>query len=360
MANSTRRAPASGIRADSQPPGAAHQGASHPGSEGLGAPTAAAPPRVDEASPSRWAGQWRRLEARLQPGGWGLIKATIRRFNDHEAPRLGAALAFYSMLSLAPLRVLVVAIVGLVFGQSAAAAQVAGQVRDMVGDQGAVAIQGLIWNARNSSASTLASAIGLGTLLFGASRVFSELRAILNLVWDADRPQGAGGVTMLRHRFFSFGMVLAVGFLLIVSLTISAALAAAGKYFSQWLPLSEESLGAINFLVSFAVTTGGFALLYKYVPMVRIDWNDVWIDAFATSLMFTVGKTLIDLYLGRASLGSAYGAAGSLIIVIVWVYYSAQIFIFGAEFTHVFAHTHGSKYPQRQAAASGGAGPRSR
>jgi membrane protein len=296
----------------------------------------------------------RRLEARLEPGGWGLLKATFRRWSDHDAPRLGASLAFYSMLSLAPLMVLVVAIVGLAFGENAAAAQVADQVRDMVGDQGAAAIQALVWNARTSSASTLASALGLATLLFGASSVFAELRAILNLVWEADKPAGGVGVvTMLRHRFFSFGMVLAVGFLLIVSLTISAALAAAGKYFSQWLPVSPEALDALNFLVSFAVTTGAFALLYKYVPVVRIDWDDVWIGAFATALLFTVGKTLIGLYLGRASFGSAYGAAGSLIVVIVWVYYSAQIFIFGAEFTHVYAHTHGSRCPQRRAAAEG-------
>ncbi len=312
-----------------------------------------ASPRDGAARAGRWSRPLRRLEARLEAGGWGLLKATVQRWSDHDAPRLGASLAFYSMLSLAPLMVLVVAIVGLAFGEIAAAAQVANQVRDMVGDQGADAIQALIWNARTSSASTFASTLGVATLLFGASSVFAELRAILNLVWDADRPQGGIGVmTMLRHRFFSFGMVLAVGFLLIVSLTISAALAAAGKYFSQWLPVPPETLDAGNFLVSFAVTTGAFALLYKYVPLVRIDWNDVWIGAFATALLFTIGKTLIGLYLGRTSLGSAYGAAGSLIVVIVWVYYSAQIFIFGAEFTHVYAHTHGSRCPRRMAAAT--------
>ncbi|MCU0760161.1 MAG: YihY/virulence factor BrkB family protein [Steroidobacteraceae bacterium] len=300
---------------------------------------------------ARWRRPLQRLEARLRPGGWELLKRTFERWSAHEAPRLGAALAFYSMLSLAPLMVLVVAIVGLAFGETAAATQVAGQVRDMVGEEGAEAIQALVWNARTSSASTLASAIGIATLLFGASSVFAELRAILNLVWEAERPQGLGFVTLLRHRFFSFGMVLGVGFLLIVSLTISAALAAASKYFSQWLPVPAEALDALNFIVSFAVTTGAFALIYKYVPVVRIAWNDVWIGAFATALLFTVGKTLIGLYLGRASFGSAYGAAGSLIVVIVWVYYSAQIFIFGAEFTHVYAHTRGSRCPQGAAPA---------
>jgi len=301
-----------------------------------------------DAGAHSWRDPLQRLEARLRPGGWELLKRTFQRWSDHEAPRLGAALAYYSMLSLAPLMVLVVAIVGLAFGENAAAAQVANQVRDIVGDQGATAIQALVWNARTSSAGGLASAIGIATLLFGASSVFAELRAILNLVWEADRPARVSVMTMLRHRFFSFGMVLAVGFLLIVSLTISAMLSAAGKYFSQWLPVPAEALDAINFIVSFAVTTGAFALIYKYVPVVRIAWNDVWIGAFATALMFTVGKTLIGLYLGRASFGSAYGAAGSLIVVIVWVYYSAQIFIFGAEFTHVFAHTHGSRCPQEQ------------
>ena len=301
-----------------------------------------------DAGAHSWRDPLQRLEARLRPGGWELLKRTFQRWSAHEAPRLGAALAYYSMLSLAPLMVLVVAIVGLVFGENAAAAQVANQVRDMVGDQGASAIQALVWNARSSPAGGLASTIGIATLLFGASSVFAELRAILNLVWEADKPARVDVLTMLRHRFFSFGMVLAVGFLLIVSLTISAMLAAAGKYFSQWLPVPADALDALNFLVSFAVTTGAFALLYKYVPVVRIAWNDVWIGAFATALMFTVGKTLIGLYLGRASFGSAYGAAGSLIVVIVWVYYSAQIFIFGAEFTHVFAHTHGSRGPTEE------------
>lgn len=305
-------------------------------------------PRAGQAGARAWRAPLQRLEARLRPGGWELLKRTFERWSAHEAPRLGAALAYYSMLSLAPLMVLVVAIVGLVFGQNAAAAQVANQVRDMVGDQGAAAIQALIWNARTSSASGLAGAIGLATLMFGASSVFAELRAILNLVWEADRPARVDVLTMLRHRFFSFGMVLAVGFLLIVSLTVSAMLAAAGKYFSQWLPVPAEALDALNFAVSFAATTGAFALIYKYVPVVRIAWNDVWIGAFATALLFTVGKTLIGLYLGRASFGSAYGAAGSLIVVIVWVYYSAQIFIFGAEFTHVFAHTHGSRCPPEE------------
>lgn len=315
----------------------------------LGPPRSREPPVKDgDAGAHSWREPLQRLEARLRPGGWELLKRTFQRWSAHEAPRLGAALAYYSMLSLAPLMVLVVAIVGLVFGENAAAAQVANQVRDMVGDQGASAIQALVWNARSSPAGGLASAIGIATLLFGASSVFAELRAILNLVWEADKPARVDVLTMLRHRFFSFGMVLAVGFLLIVSLTISAMLAAAGKYFSQWLPVPADALDALNFLVSFAVTTGAFALLYKYVPVVRIAWNDVWIGAFATALMFTVGKTLIGLYLGRASFGSAYGAAGSLIVVIVWVYYSAQIFIFGAEFTHVFAHTHGSRGPTEE------------
>mgnify|MGYP001343451685 CR=1 FL=1 len=257
------------------------------------------------------------------------------------------------MLSLAPLMVLVVAIVGLAFGQGVAATQVADQLRDIVGPEGAEVIQALIWNARNSQASVFASALGLGTLLFGASSVFAELRAILNLIWEAERPQGVGLVMLLRHRVFSFGMVLGVGFLLVVSLTISAALAAAGKYFGQWLPVPPDALAAINFAVSFGVTVAAFALIYKYVPLVRIAWNDVWIGAFATALLFTVGKTLIGLYLGRASFESAYGAAGSLIVVIVWVYYSAQIFIFGAEFTYVYAHARGSRRAEATAAASG-------
>jgi membrane protein len=172
------------------------------------------------------------------------------------------------------------------------------------------------------------------TLLFGASGVFGELRSALNKMWDV-KPESEGGVwRTIKQHFFSFGMVLAVGFLLLVSLVISAALAALGKFFDGFLPLPEFALSAINFVVSLVGTAVLFALIFRYVPETKIAWKDVWIGATVTALLFTIGEFLVGLYLGKAAVGSAYGAAGSLVVVIVWVYYSAMIFLFGAEFTH--------------------------
>jgi len=277
---------------------------------------------------------------------WGsTLRLSYSAWNDHDAPKSGAALAFYTMLSLAPLLILIVAIVGLAFGEKAAESQIANQVRDMVGEEGAKAIQTLIVNARKPSSGVIATVIGLITLLFGASSVFGELRSTLNKIWKAEASNAASIWLIVKERLFSFGMVFAIGFLLLVSLTISAALAAAGKFFSDLLPIAPFVLGIIYFLFSFAAITILFALIYKFVPAAKVAWRDVWVGAIATAFLFTLGKTLIGLYLGKAGIGSAYGAAGSLIVVIVWVYYSAQIFFFGAEFTYAYAHTIGSRSP---------------
>ena len=205
----------------------------------------------------------------------------------------------------------------------------------MIGRQGSEAVKGMIEHAQEPASGAFASIIGVITLLFGASGVFGELQDALNKMWNV-KPRDEGGVwTTIKQRFFSFGMVLAVGFLLLVSLAISAALSAFGKFFSGLLPMPEFVLGAVNFVVSLAGVTVLFALIFRYVPEMKVPWREVWIGATATAVLFTIGKLLIGLYLGKAAVGSAYGAAGSLVVVIVWVYYSAIIFFFVAEFTHV-------------------------
>ncbi|MGI8989098.1 MAG: YihY/virulence factor BrkB family protein [Bryobacteraceae bacterium] len=269
---------------------------------------------------------------------WPLLKETFKKWNDHDAPRLGAALAFYTILSLAPLVMIVIAIVSLVFGKDAAQNQISGQLSGLLGQSGADAVKTMLASSHKASSGAIASIIGIVTLLLGASGVCGELRASLNKMWDAKPSGGSGIVAMIKERSFAFGMVLAIGFLLLVSMVVSAALATLGKYASGILPIPAIALEILNFLVSFGVITVLFALIYKYVPNVKIDWEDVWIGAIATALLFTIGKLLIGLYLGKAGIGSAYGAAGSLVAVIVWVYYSAQIFFFGAEFTQVHAH----------------------
>lgn len=272
---------------------------------------------------------------------WSLLKETFRRWMDMNAPRLGAALAYYTVFSIAPLLVVVVGIAGLVFSEAAAQGQIVWQIQDLVGPEGAKAIQALLAASQKPTSGVIATVTGLVILLFGASGVFLELRDSLNYVWEVKTPS-TGLRAMLLSRFFSFAMVLAVGFLLLVSLVLSAGLAALGKYLGGYLPLSESVLHILTLVVSFAVFTAVFAMLYKVVPDVPVAWGDVWIGAAVTSLLFSVGKFLIGFYLGKAAVGSAYGAAGSLVVLLAWVYYSAQIFFLGAEFTHIFANRHGS------------------
>jgi membrane protein len=264
---------------------------------------------------------------------WSLLSRTFSAWNEHEAPRLGAALAFYTLLSLAPLVILAIAIAALIFGHATAQGQLLGQVESMIGRQGSEAVKGMIEHAQEPASGAFASIIGVITLLFGASGVFGELRSALNRMWDV-KPKSEGGLWgTIKQRFFSFGMVFAVGFLLLVSLVISAALAALGKFFGGLLPVPDFVLSAINFVVSLAGVAVLFALIFRYVPEIKVPWRRIWIGATVTALLFTIGKFLIGLYLGKAAVGSAYGAAGSLVVIIVWVYYSAMIFLFGAEFT---------------------------
>ena len=271
---------------------------------------------------------------------WKLLSVTISDWTDDKVPRLGAALAYYTVFSLTPMLVIAVGIAGFFFGEEAARGHIVDQIRGLVGDQGAKAIQDMVENAgREKASGAIATAIGLVMLLFGASGVFGELQDSLNTIWGVKPRPGRGVLGIVKDRFASFTMVIGIGFLLLVSLILSAALAALGTALGGG---EEGALHLINMLVSFAVITALFAAMYKYVPDVRIEWRDVWIGAVVTSGLFTLGKFAIGLYLGKSSVASAYGAAGSLVILLVWVYYSTQIVFFGAEFTKVYAKHYGS------------------
>jgi membrane protein len=279
---------------------------------------------------------------------WKLVKKTASNWSDLNAPHLGAALSFYTMLSMAPLLVISIAIAGLAFGREAVQGQILWQIQNLVGPAGVRAIQTVLESIAQTSSGIAATVGGLLLLLFGASGVFCELRDSLNAVWGVKTPS-AGLMGMIRYRFFSFALVLGIGFVLLVSLVFSAALAATGKYFGQFLPAPVVFLQIANLLISFAGVTILFALLYKIVPDVPIAWSDVWIGAAVTSLLFSLGKLAIGLYLGKAGVGSAYGAAASLVVFMVWNYYSAQIFFLGAEFTRMFSQRHGSRAGERAA-----------
>ncbi len=270
-----------------------------------------------------------------------LFREAFSDFNRHETPTLGAALAYYTVLSLAPLLIIAVSIAGMVYGKKAATGELVYQFRDLAGPSGAQVIQGVLASAASPAQGTIASLIGFATLIFGASGVFKALRDSLNRVWEVRTPAGTGIWSIIRSEFSTFWMVLGIGFLLLVSLVVSALLSGLSKIVARYVPVTL--LQSSNMVISLVVITFLFALIFRFVPSTRIAWNDVWIGAVVTGLLFTIGKFLIGLYLGKASVGSAYGAAGSLVALLVWVYYSAQIMLFGAEFTHVYAKARGSR-----------------
>jgi membrane protein len=266
-----------------------------------------------------------------------LFTESFDRWSDDDAQRMGAALAFYTILSMSPLVIFVVAIVSLVLSKTSAQALLMGQVQSLIGSSGKDAVAIMLANGQRHSHGILSSILAFATLLFGASGVFGELRSALNRIWRA-KPQTSVNVkTLVKERLFSFGMVVSVGFILLVSLVASTALAAMTKYFSGVLPLPPLFWEVLNFLVSFAGVTGLFALILKFVPETKVAWCEVRVGAVFTALLFVLGKSLLALYLGRTSPGSAYGAAGSVVVVVIWVYYSAQIFYFGAELTRAYA-----------------------
>ncbi len=272
-----------------------------------------------------------------------LIKSTASGWDKFNAPRLGAALAFYTLLSLAPLVVLLVAICGFFLNQTTAEQDILSQARDLVGSAGADTLRSVLKSAHHPGNGLVASSIALATLLFGASGVFVELRDSLNTIWGAKtRSKGVRGYVV--RRLATFGMVLGLGLLLVGSLLVSAALGVSEKYFYHYVPAGTAVVGeVVNVGVTLAAMAVLFALIFKFVPEVPVAWRDVGIGAIVTAVLFTIGRALLAFYLATAGVGSTYGAAGSLVALIVWVYYSAQIFLFGAIFTRVYAEYYGSR-----------------
>jgi membrane protein len=272
----------------------------------------------------------------------GLLKEAGADWLDDEAPRLGAALAYYTLFALAPLLVVAISIAGLAFGQEAAQGRLVTELSGVVGASGAEAVNALIENRRKPATGILASVVGLATLLLGATGAFVELRSGLNRVWEVKTPQ-SGFWGLVRDRLAAFALVLAVGFLLMASLVVSAALTAAGGLLARFVSHPVVLVQAANAALSLVVITALFALIFKLLPDARVAWGDVWIGAAMTSALFTLGKFAIGLYLGQGGLTSTYGAAGSVVVLVVWVYYFAQIFYFGAELTQAYARAHGSR-----------------
>jgi len=285
-------------------------------------------------------------------GKWfKLVKESVSAWIDDYAPSMGAALAYYTIFSIAPLLIIVIAVAGIFFGQEAVRGELASQLGDLLGTEGAQAVQGLIASASTPKSGVIATVVGVFILILGATSVFGELQSALDRIWRAPAaPKTAGIWKLLRTRLLSFGLVLGIGFLLLVSLVISAALAAFGAWSSGALGEWEWLLQFFNLLLSLALETGLFAMIYKIMPRAHIAWHDVWVGAAVTAVLFEIGKFLIGLYLGKSGVTSGFGAAGSLVVLLLWVYYSAQIFLLGAEFTWIYAHQHGSRAGAQQPA----------
>lgn len=273
---------------------------------------------------------------------WAILRQSYQEWSTDKASRLAAALSYYTAVAIAPLLVLLVMVIGWFYGENSAQSQVVAQLRSLVGPQGAEVAQAVIESADQPNIAGIAGIISVLTLLWGASNVFVELQDSLNTIWGVElKPRNRGIRTMIRERFLSFSMILVIGFLLLVSLVLSAVISALGGVFNTLMPGMEMLWQAVNLVVSFGVTTLLFALIYKVLPDAQFAWRDVWMGASVTALLFTVGKWLLGLYLGNQTTSSAYGAAGSLMVLLIWIYYSAQIFFFGAEFTQVYARRAG-------------------
>ena len=266
-----------------------------------------------------------------------ILRETVSRFIDERAPRMAAALAFYTAFSLAPMLIFAVAIVGLAFGQDAAEGKIVGQLQGLIGVSGAITVQELIDNARQPASGTLAAVLAILTFFLGVTGVVGELQDSLNTIWKVRADNPGGLMAIVKRRLSAFALVLAIGFLLLVSLLLSTALTALTNYAGQWMSIPDGMLYVSDVVLSFLVISILFALLYKSVPDVEIGWRDVWWGATAASLLFAVGKLGLGYYLSHSSTASTYGAAGSLVVLLLWVYYSAQILFFGAELAQVAA-----------------------
>ncbi|MEH2286937.1 YihY/virulence factor BrkB family protein [Nostoc sp.] len=273
---------------------------------------------------------------------WKLLQETFKEWSEDKASRLAAALAYYTIFSIAPLLIIVIAIAGAVFGEEAARGQIVEQIQGLVGVDGAKFLETAIQNANKPKTGAIASIISVLILIVGATGLFTELQDAMNTIWEVKTKPGRGINNMIRLRFLSFAMVIGIGFLLLVSLVISTILATLVTYFSNLLPGFDFIWQIANFIISFTITTVLFGLIFKVLPDVKIAWSDVLIGAALTSVLFSIGRFLLGQYLGNGSFGSTYGAAGSLVVILAWVNYAAQILFFGAEFTQVYSRRHGS------------------
>jgi membrane protein len=272
---------------------------------------------------------------------WRLLRSTVLCFIEDEALSRGAAISFYTATSIAPILLIVVAIAGLVFGREAAQGAITAQLSGLMGQQTADLLQTAVANSNDKSAGTLATIIGIVAVIATASGVFSEMQSALNAIWKAT-PEGSTVARLIRARAASLGLVASLGFLLIVSLAVSAAVTALGDYLNGILPFGKIIASVVNTVLSVVLLSVLFAAIYKILPDRPIAWNDVLVGAVGTAILFTIGKSLIGWYIGSSAVGSTYGAAGALMVLLLWVYYSAEIFLFGAEFTKAYANRRGS------------------
>ena len=286
-----------------------------------------------------------------------LFKLTYQGWKEDNGSRLAAALTYYAVFSLAPMLIIAIAVAGLIWQRQAVQDQVLSQIQGLIGSQGKEFVSGLLDAASKPAQGIVATVVGIATLIFGALGLFNELHNSLNVIWDVPQKQVIGFWNSLKevvvNRFLSFTMVLGIGFMLLVSLVISTGITALGDWIGTVLPFQEMILQIINLVISIGILTLFFGLIFKVLPDAAIAWRDVWVGAFVTAVLFSIGKTLIGLYLGSSAVGTTFGAAGSLVLLLLWVYYSAQILFFGAEFTQVYANTVGSRIvPEGQAATT--------
>jgi membrane protein len=272
---------------------------------------------------------------------WNVLRETYKEWKDDNASQLAASLSYYTAVAIAPLLVLLVTVIGWFYGLNSAQVELIARLRGMVGPQAAEVAQAVIESADQPDVATGAGIISFLVLLWGASNVFVQLQNSLDIIWGVELKPSTGFMATIKERFLSFGMILVIGFLLLVSLILSAVLSAANGAVRDFLPGMDLLWEIVNFVVSFGVTTLLFALIYKVLPDAQIGWREVWVGATVTALLFTIGKWLLGIYFGYTSTSSAYGAAGSLMVLLIWIYYSAQIFFFGAEYTQVYASTYG-------------------
>jgi len=274
---------------------------------------------------------------------WPLIRDTAVQWSEHRTARLGAALAYYSVFSLGPLMIIIIWIAGLFFGRAAVRGEVSSQIGTLVGETGARAVESMLAAAARPYEGTTAAVIGIALLIVAALGIVIQLKDALNTVWDVKSAPGGGWWSYVRSYVVSLAAIAALGFVLLVSLVVTAGLAAFSKHAAPYLP--ETGLQFVSAGLFFIVTAVLFAMMFKWLPDTEVAWSDVWLGAAVTAALFTLGKVLIGLYIGKQGLESVYGAAASIVVLLLWVYYSAQILLLGAEFTHAFARRHGSRKP---------------